>query len=114
MKPHLFDLPQDLLNEILLRLARESYESINSLGKTCHYLKNICDDFVERLPREKFYIPRPPSSSSLDDWGDQHDEYSTVDDIELIVDEYFDRFSYGSNYDEDIADLCGLDDYQLI
>lgn len=98
-KTHLFDLPSEVIDEIILRLAHINYNSIYTLAKSCRYLNKRCKDFLDKNPKRNFikYV--------FDD--NASDDYISIDtdpidrDLDEIYDE-LDRFSFGSNYDEEL------------
>lgn len=112
IRAHIFDLPPELLNEILLKLAKMDYSSIYGLARTCHYLEDRCNEFIEKNPPQKFLPPvRVAGMSDSDDYDDYYDDDNNdiIDDhddirgdLDRFVDDAFDRFSYGSNYDEEL------------
>lgn len=101
---HIFDLPEDVIGEIVLRLADINYDSIYRLAQTCQYFNRFCTKFMLANPRIKFIKPTVDYSDSDDSdylYDDSNEpEYESLDD-----DLDLDCLSYGSNYDE------GLDEY---
>lgn len=105
---HLLDLPRDIINEILLRL---DLDTINNIGKTCTTLQDQVDEFkkshkefiARKMLERKVRILVAGDEDSDDDYDDYGQESDNdVDDIQRIVDEFNDRLSCGSNYDEEI------------
>lgn len=115
----LHELPREMIDRILMELARTKYDDISRLADIYHDLKNSCKDFMERNPRENFVGSRPAGlSDEDDDDGDDDDQGSEEawnyddepDELDFLND-MLERFSYGSNYDEDVDDLLHGPDY---
>ena len=104
LRVHIFDLPQAMIYEILLRLAQIHYDSLDELAKTCHYFKNCCQEFMEKHPRQLFIKPlREDDSDSFDSDCSGNYNYDELDDLDILNNE-LDDLSYGSNYPDDEDD----------
>ena len=106
-KTHIFDLPRELMLEIIKRLASIDYDSIPGLSRTCHYMRDCCQEFVKHNPRHKFknpfYLDDGSSCSDDDYWDDLTDSFYDEDELEDLFDDV-DRLSMGSNYDDRLDD----------
>lgn len=111
---HFLDLPQDIVNQILLRL---DFDTIINVGKTCTALKHLVDAFKDshkmyiskKMVERKVRIVLAGDEDTDDDYADYDDNnqetYSDVDDIQQLMDEMYDRASWGSNYDEECEEF---------
>ena len=114
---HLFDLPDDLLFEVMKKL---DIDSLEALGQTCKFLKQKYKEFESIFPESmararmlKFAAIRNgynlPTDSDDGDWLDDEDDLSepydyTDDLLNNRFDDMLDNVSYGSNYDEEFDD----------
>lgn len=101
-RSQLINLPEELLGEILLRLAKINYCSLYTLAGTCRFLRDVCNQFVKQNPPEKFtkrhIIPEPTTSDEEDDdlYYYERDDYPAWDDVDDLVGDMYDRLSMGS------------------
>lgn len=115
---HLFDLPDDIVFEVMKYL---DIDSLQAIGKTCKFLKLKLQEFEcnfpEYMARARMYklaaIQNRFGDSNSDDsdgnWLNDEDDLSDPYDYaeELLhhrVDDMLDNISYGSNYDEELDD----------
>lgn len=110
---NLLDLPRDIINEVLLRL---DLKSIDNIEKTCTTLEDQVKQFKEshkefiarKMLEQKVRILLAGDEDS-DDYAD-YDDFtqgtdSDVDDIQRLMEDVYDRASWGSNYDEECEEL---------
>jgi hypothetical protein len=120
-RPRLLDLPREIIEKILVEVAKVNYRSLYDLAVTCHEMKDLCSEFIKRRPRSEFTQPRPAGLSDSEDESEEQWNYDGSDDDRFErddldeINEALEQFSYGSNYDEDLDDLLhgggGGDDY---
>lgn len=108
---HVTNLPAELLERILLHLARLNYDSLYSLSAACLFFRQFCQDFMRKNPAEKFLKPvcgRPAGLSDsededeIDQWDDVNEHADDFDPEDLL--EQLSDLSFGSNLDEEQLD----------
>lgn len=129
---HLLELPRELIELILIEIAKRQYCSLHSLAITCHQMREICTEFMERNPITKFAKFRPAGLSDesddgedawgLDDSGWNYDDPDYVPDDMDEINEMMERFDYGSEYDSEVDEFLhgpaaydtddGVDEFQ--
>jgi len=109
---HLFDLPAELIDEILLRL---DLKSIEEFGKVCKYLAQRVDLFKQahqdyiaaQIVANRARIPDTDDECDDDDWTDcsaDDDNLFGYHDVGHIYEDMLDNLSLGSNYNEILYD----------
>lgn len=81
-------------------------------------MRKVCEEFMKKNPAEKFERPkliaRPAGMSSSEDEADwlysDDDGDGRDSDLDNLINDHFDRLSFGSNYDEQLDEyLNGAD-----
>ena len=111
----LLDLPRDILNEILIKIAWEDYGSLYTLSGTCRDLRRECKKFIDKHPQHLFRKTkfRPAGMSESDcsdnDYNDDNDSDDWSHDLnddhyDDFIEDLMDRISFGSNCDSDLLE----------
>lgn len=106
---HIFDLPSDILFEILKRLDTKS---IQNLSLTCKYLQERVDEFSDvfkelmaiKAASERAKPAGYSSDEDEDDYASWNEDGFSQDEDDLFFREE-DRYSMGSNLDEELDEL---------
>lgn len=116
---HFLDLNIDIINRIFDQL---DLMTIRALASTCSLLRRAYEAYKTDFPgtyerkvtlriiEEKQERVRMLADKSSDSY-DSYDDLDNYCDLDRYVEDQFDRFSYGSNYDPDMDDLINGEDH---